>query len=92
LAGQAATALAEADALTQQGWLSQVNAAVLDGVREGIALVGLDHELVFANAAMEELAARLSMPIGAAIGADRGPSSDFEAYFENWEAVLRVDA
>lgn len=90
LAGQAATALAEADSLTQQGWLSQVNAAVLDGVREGIALVGLDHELVFANAAMEELAGRLAMPIGAAIGADRGlsPSSDFDAYFENWETVL----
>ena len=89
LAGQAATALAEADALMQQGWLSQVNAAVLDGVREGIALVGLDHELVFANAAMEELAGRLAMPIGAAIGADRGPAPvDFEAYFENWETVL----
>jgi hypothetical protein len=44
---------------------------VLDCVREGIALVGLDHELVFANAAMERLASRLSMPIPAAIGAPR---------------------
>jgi signal transduction histidine kinase/CHASE3 domain sensor protein len=91
LGGQAATALAEADALSQQGWLSQVNAAVLHGVREGIALVGLDHELVFANAAMEQLAAGLAMPIGAAIGADRGPElSDFDgdAYFADWEAVL----
>ena len=69
LAGQAAVALAEAGALAQRNWLSQVNAAVLDCVREGIALVGLDHELVFANAAMEQLAARLSMPIAAAIGA-----------------------
>ena len=91
LAGQAATALAEADALEQQGWLSQVNAAVLDGVREGLALVGLDDELVFANAAMEQLATRLSMPIGAAIGADRGdlPAEfDGESYFADWEAVL----
>lgn len=91
LAGQAATALAEADALGQQGWLSQVNAAVLDGVREGIALVGLDHELVFANAAMEQLAARLAIPVAAAIGADRGPSPsafDGEAYFDDWETVL----
>ena len=91
LAGQAATALAEADALEQQGWLSQVNAAVLDGVREGLALVGLDHELVFANAAMEQLATRMSMPIGAAIGADRGdlPAEfDGESYFADWEAVL----
>ena len=56
LAGQAAVALAEAGALAQRNWLSQVNAAVLDCVREGIALVGLDHELVFANAAMEQLA------------------------------------
>ncbi|MDA0182165.1 ATP-binding protein [Solirubrobacter phytolaccae] len=91
LAGQAATALAEADALGQQGWLSQVNAAVLDGVREGIALVGLDHEVVFANAAMEQLSARLEMPIGSAIGADRGPlpvAFDRESYFADWESVL----
>lgn len=91
LAAQAATALAEADALARQGWLSQVNAAVLDGVREGIALVGLDHELVFANAAMEQLAARLAMPIGAAIGADRGPvptEFDGDEYFADWETVL----
>ena len=53
LAGQAAVALAEAGALAERNWLSQVNAAVLDGVREGIALVGLDHELVFANTAMD---------------------------------------
>ena len=90
LAAQAAVALTEAGALAQRNWLSQVNAAVLDGVREGIALVGLDHELVFANAAMEALAERLSMPIGAAIGAARasGASDDPEAYFAQWEAML----
>jgi signal transduction histidine kinase/CHASE3 domain sensor protein len=91
LAGQAATALAEANALAQQGWLSQVNAAVLDGVREGIALVGLDGELVFANAAMHELAGRAAMPVGAAIGADRGPlpeAFDRDSYFADWEGVL----
>ncbi|MBE2315321.1 HAMP domain-containing protein [Solirubrobacter sp. CPCC 204708] len=91
LAAQAATALAEADALAQQDWLSQVNAAVLDGVREGIGLVGLDGELVFANAAMAELAARADMPVAAAIGADRGPlpaSFDGDTYFADWEAVL----
>jgi two-component system phosphate regulon sensor histidine kinase PhoR len=94
LAGQAAVALTEAGALAQRNWLSQVNAAVLGGVREGIALVGLDHELVFANAAMEMLASRLSMPIGAAIGAG-GPSAgsasaseDPEAYFAQWEVML----
>ncbi len=69
LAGQAAVALAEAGALAQRNWLFQVNGAVLDGVREGIALVGLDHELVLSNAAMERLAGRLSMPISSAIGA-----------------------
>ena len=69
LAGQAAVALAEAGALAERRWLSKVNAAVLDGVREGIALVGLDHELVFANTAIERLAASLSMPVGVAIGA-----------------------
>ena len=90
---QAAVALAEAGALAQRNWLSQVNAAVLDCVREGIALVGLDHELVFANAAMEALAERLAMPIGAAIGA-RGArprdcvAVDPEAYFAQWEAIL----
>jgi signal transduction histidine kinase len=60
-------------------------------VREGIALVGLDHELVFSNAAMEQLAARMSMPIAAAIGADRGPlpaAFDGDTYFADWEAVL----
>ncbi len=92
LAGQAAVALAEGSALAQRGWLSQVNAAVLDGVREGIALVGLDHELVFANAAMEQLAERLSMPIGAAIGARGADLStaavDFDAYFAEWETIL----
>jgi len=90
LAGQAAVALTEAGALAQRNWLSQVNAAVLDGVREGIALVGLDHELVFANAAMEALARRLEMPIGAAIGAARAldASDDPEAYFAQWEAML----
>ena len=91
LAGQAAVALAEAGALAERNWLSQVNAAVLDGVREGIALVGLDHELVFANAAMERLAGRLSMPIAAR---DRGARRDRrrvvgpEAYFADWEAIL----
>jgi signal transduction histidine kinase len=90
LAAQAAVALAEAGALAQRNWLSQVNAAVLDGVREGIALVGLDHELVFANAAMEALAERLEMPVGAAIGAARASDSDDdpEAYFAQWEAML----
>jgi signal transduction histidine kinase len=92
LAGQAAVALAEAGALAQRNWLSQVNSAVLDGVREGIALIGLDHELVFANAAMERLAGQLAMPIGAAIGA-RGAdpetlSRDRDAYFAEWEAIL----
>jgi signal transduction histidine kinase len=92
LGGQAALALAEAGALAQRNWLSQVNAAVLDGVREGIALVGLDHELVFANAAMEQLAGRLAMPIAAAIGA-RGAAFetaalDREAYFADWETIL----
>jgi signal transduction histidine kinase/CHASE3 domain sensor protein len=92
LAGQAALALAEAGALAQRNWLSQVNAAVLDGVREGIALIGLDHELVFANAAMEQLASRLSIPVAAAIGA-RGAALetaaiDREAYFAEWEAIL----
>ena len=85
-------ALAEAGALAQRNWLSQVNSAVLDCVREGIALIGLDHELVFANAAMEQLAGRLSMPIAAAIGA-RGATLetaavDREAYFAEWEAIL----
>jgi signal transduction histidine kinase/CHASE3 domain sensor protein len=94
LAAQAAVALAEAGALAQRNWLSQVNTAVLDCVREGIALVGLDHELVFANAAMERLAARLSMPIPAAIGAADGASldgaapSDPETYFAHWEVML----
>ncbi len=92
LASQTALALAEAGALAQRNWLSQVNAAVLDGVREGIALIGLDHELVFANTAMEQLAGRLSMPIAAAIGA-RGAALetaavDPEAYFAEWEAIL----
>jgi signal transduction histidine kinase len=94
LAGQAAVALAEASALAQRKWLSQVNTAVLDCVREGIALVGLDHELVFANAAMERLASRLSMPVPAAIGAaNNGPlngvgPSDPESYFARWEVML----
>jgi signal transduction histidine kinase len=90
LAAQAAVALTESGALAQRNWLSQVNAAVLDGVREGIALVGLDHELVFANSAMEALAERLSMPVGAAIGASRGDASadDPETYFAKWEAML----
>ena len=90
LAAQAAVALTESGALAQRNWLSQVNAAVLDCVREGIALVGLDYELVFANTAMERLAERLSMPIGAAIGASRGDASadDPETYFAKWEAML----
>lgn len=91
LAGQAAVALGEAMALAQRGWLWQVNAAVLDGVREGIALVGLDHEVVFANAGMEQLAARLTMPVGAAVGARVGPvldTFDPDEYFADWEAVL----
>jgi two-component system sensor histidine kinase VicK len=90
LASQAAVALTESGALAQRNWLSQVNAAVLDCVREGIALVGLDNELVFANTAMERLAERLSMPIGAAIGASRGDASadDPETYFAKWEAML----
>jgi signal transduction histidine kinase len=90
LAAQAAVALTEAGALEQRRWLSQVNAAVLDGVREGIALVGLDHELVFANSAMEALAERLSMPVGAAIGTARAAdaSDDPETYFAHWEAML----
>ena len=90
LAAQAAVALTEAGALAQRNWLSQVNSAVLDCVREGIALVGLDHELIFANAAMEQLAGRLSMPIPAAIGASREDSSedDPETYFAQWEAML----
>ena len=93
LAGQAAVALAEAGALAQRNWLSQVNTAVLDCVREGIALVGLDHELVFANAAMERLAERLSMPIPAAIGANGRRSTapalgDPDAYFARWEVML----
>ena len=91
-AGQAALALAEAGAVAERNWLSQVNAAVLDCVREGIALIGLDHELVFANAAMEQLAR-------AAVDADRprdrggrchlgNASVDREAYFAEWEAIL----
>jgi signal transduction histidine kinase len=92
LGGQTAVALAEAGALAERDWLSQVNAAVLDGVREGIALVGLDHELIFANAAMTELAARLSMPLDAAIGAhgaDLEPALvDRDAYFAEWERIL----
>ena len=84
LAGQAAVALAEAGALAERKWLSKVNAAVLDGVREGIALVGLDHELVFANTAMERLARSLAMPVGAAIGA-RGEEVD---PFVAWEVML----
>jgi signal transduction histidine kinase/CHASE3 domain sensor protein len=94
LAGQAAVALAEAGALAQRNWFSQVNTAVLDCVREGIALVGLDHELVLANAAMERLAERLAMPIPAAIGAsgalngDSSVASDPEAYFARWEVML----
>ena len=87
LAGQAAVALAEAGALAERRWLSKVNAAMLDGVREGIALVGLDHELVFANTAMERLAGSLSMPVGVAIGsrdAEVAPSDGFAA----WEVML----
>jgi len=57
LAGQAAVALAEAGALDQRNWLSQVNAAVLDGVREAIALIGRDHELILSNTAMDRLTA-----------------------------------
>ena len=65
LAGQAAVALAEAGALAERDWLSQVNAAVLDGVREGIALVGLDHELVSPTPRWSDLADALAMPIAA---------------------------
>jgi signal transduction histidine kinase len=68
---------------------------VLDSVREGIALVGLDHELVFANTAMETLAGRLAMPIPQAIGARGGDletaAVDAEAYFEQWEVMLADD-
>ena len=92
LAGQAAVALAEGARWPSAAGSPRSTRAVLDGVREGIALVGLDHELVFANAAMEQLAERLSMPIGAAIGA-RGAdlfdaAVDFDAYFAEWEAIL----
>jgi signal transduction histidine kinase/CHASE3 domain sensor protein len=92
LSGQAAVALAEASAYEQRRWLAQINSVVLDSVREGIALVGLDHELVFANTAMESLAGRLAMPISQAIGA-RGADLDTarvdpEAYFEQWEDIL----
>ena len=84
--------LAEASALAERDWLSQVNAAVLDGVREGIALIGLDHELVFANAAMSELAERLSLPLDVAVGthgADLAQAAvDPEVYFEEWEKIL----
>ncbi len=95
LAGQAAVALAEASAYEQRRWLAQVNRVVLDSVREGIALVGLDHELVFANTAMETLAGRLAMPISQAIGA-RGAdlataAVDADAYFEQWEVILADD-
>jgi signal transduction histidine kinase/CHASE3 domain sensor protein len=95
LAGQAAVALAEASAYEQRRWLAQVNSVVLDSVREGIALVGLDHELVFANTAMETLAGRLAMPVPQAIGA-RGAdletaAVDADAYFEQWELILADD-
>jgi signal transduction histidine kinase/CHASE3 domain sensor protein len=95
LAGQAAVALAEASAYEQRRWLAQVNSVVLDSVREGIALVGLDHELVFANTAMEALAGRLAMPVSQAIGA-RGAdlataAVDADAYFEQWETILAGD-
>jgi signal transduction histidine kinase len=92
LAGQAALALAEASAYEQRRWLAQINSVVLDSVREGIALVGLDHELVFANTAMAGLAGRLALPIAHAIGA-RGADLDTaavdpEAYFAEWEDIL----
>jgi signal transduction histidine kinase/HAMP domain-containing protein len=92
LSGQAAVALAEASAYEQRRWLAQINSVVLDSVREGIALVGLDHELVFANTAMEALAGQLAMPISQAIGA-RGADLDTarvdpEAYFGQWEDIL----
>ena len=95
LANQAAVALAEASAYEQRRWLAQVNSVVLDSVREGIALVGLDHELVFANTAMETLAGRLAIPISQAIGA-RGAdlataAVDADAYFEQWETILAGD-
>ena len=91
LAGQAAVALAEASALAERDWLSQVNAAVLDGVREGIALIGLDHELVFANAAMSQLAERLSLPLDVAVGthgADLAHAAVDPEDFEEWEKIL----
>ena len=84
LAGQAAVALAEAGALAERKWLSKVNAAVLDGVREGIALVGLDHELVFANTSMERLARSLAMPVGAR---DRRRGEEVDP-FVAWEVML----
>ncbi len=92
LANQAAVALAEASAYEQRRWLAQINSVILDSVREGIALVGLDHELVFANNAMEALAGRLAMPITQAIGA-RGADLDTaavdrEAYFAQWEDIF----
>jgi signal transduction histidine kinase len=92
LAGQAAVALAEASEYEQRRWLAQINSVILDSVREGIALVGLDHELVFANNAMETLAGRLAMPITQAIGA-RGADLDTaavdpEAYFAQWEDIF----
>jgi signal transduction histidine kinase/CHASE3 domain sensor protein len=92
LAAQAAVALAEASSSAQRRWLGQVNRVVLDSVREGIALVGLDHELLLSNTAMEGLASRLAMPIPAAIGT-RGADldtarTDPEAYFAQWEDIL----
>jgi signal transduction histidine kinase len=92
LSGQAAVALAEASAYEQRRWLAQINSVVLDSVREGIALVGLDHELVFANTAMEALAGQLAMPISQAIGA-RGADLDTarvdpEAHVGQWEDLL----
>ena len=84
--------MSEAGAYEQRRWLAQINTVVLDSVREGIALVGLDNELVFANTAMEALAAQLAMPITQAIGA-RGADLDTaavdrDAYFAQWEDIF----
>ena len=79
-------ALAEAGALAERNWLSKVNAAVLDGVREGIALVGLDHELVFANTAMERLARSL---VDAGRRRDRRPRGRGRpVVVSRWEVML----
>src|SRR5262249_12919756 len=92
LAGQAAVALAEAGAYEQRRWLAQINTGGLDSGREGSALVGLDHEPVFANGGRETLGGRLAMPIRQARGA-RGADLETaavarDAYFAQWEDIF----